>query len=440
MLSNLTTLLVGLGGLLVLSSPLIPLSWLFGFHAVIGSGRWAALPPYRMGLPLFTACAVIVHFLVGRRTAPPLAGSQSLSRRQFLALVLVCLLLLVAGGSLLWTPSPDYGAEKFTRLLVLDAIPALFLFRYVKRRPSRTVNLLMGLAWLSLGIAVLGLVAMITSFVTGSTLPRGSVFGTDPITYGTISALGALLWGLGDLPLRQNLRILPLRQIATISCAAGLIASGSKGPVVAALIAYGIASVHRSQEAELVKNRKRWRRHLIILLSALGALVMVPQSYQERLDPAAYSDPRRRGFSTSITLRQQVWAEARQNFEHSPVWGGGLGSFNLTRASEFGRRIGFDDAVRYPHNLPLEVATELGILGLLPLAVLGLVVTQITFGRSLVRPEIKMLLVVGFVTSLSSGDLSDHRLLWFGVALCLAAPNKRRNTFGRAVVRVQPQT
>jgi O-antigen ligase len=96
---------------------------------------------------------------------------------------------------------------------------------------------------------------------------------------------------------------------------------------------------------------------------------------------------------------------AAQLFVASPLIGGGFGAFAAT---------GFD---LYPHNLVAEVASELGLLGLLALAAWIVVALRASIHSAILTA----LFAATFVFSLVSGNIAGEAEFWFFSALAVGA-------------------
>jgi O-antigen ligase len=108
-------------------------------------------------------------------------------------------------------------------------------------------------------------------------------------------------------------------------------------------------------------------------------------------------------------------------FREHPLAGVGIGGFDVAR--------GFGDGVRgdYPHNILLEVACELGVLGLVALLLLvwyGLRAGAGAMRRARTRQEFAVaatvltVMVYFLANAMFSGDLNDNRLLFAALGLC----------------------
>jgi O-antigen ligase len=150
---------------------------------------------------------------------------------------------------------------------------------------------------------------------------------------------------------------------------------------------------------------------------------------QERFDPTQVME------SLAYREREQAWTAAWSAFVDNPLVGVGPGGF-AQAAGWYGRA--------YPHNLPLEIASEFGTVGLLCLAAMLWAPLTGLFGllRRRERPSTAALfgfglLVFGFGGALAVGDLIRNYFLFFGVGLCATAlrPAGGRVVADRAAVQ-----
>jgi O-antigen ligase len=148
------------------------------------------------------------------------------------------------------------------------------------------------------------------------------------------------------------------------------------------------------------------------LAGAVLATQFVPgQSIQRSLSFLSGS-----GSGLSSNGRSQLWSEAWGLFTSHPLFGAGTGSF-----------FGFDGLNQYPHNLFLEVAAELGLVGLVLLVVFlasswfGVVRAARRFGLP-GRPEVALvasLFTAALVNAMFSGDITTNGGLWLAAGLVL---------------------
>ena len=138
----------------------------------------------------------------------------------------------------------------------------------------------------------------------------------------------------------------------------------------------------------------------------------------------------------------RLWAEALRFFDQSSIVGNGSGSFNQTNLTAWGELARGPDGVAYPHNIFLETAAELGVVGI---GLLAAVLTVLFFRvrlRILSSLTLLTAVIISATIALFSGDISDHRMfvICAAIATCLPDPrvharNLRRHRSGeRSVV------
>ena len=124
-----------------------------------------------------------------------------------------------------------------------------------------------------------------------------------------------------------------------------------------------------------------------------------------------------------VTSRAAYYEVGGNLFAASPVFGAGLGAFAATGA-DF-----------YPHNLFLEVAAELGLVGLAALAVWLFMAIRGALGS----PLIMSLVATTFVYTLFSGSIASNAEFWMctGVAIAML-PVKARSSRAPGAQIAQP--
>jgi O-antigen ligase len=167
--------------------------------------------------------------------------------------------------------------------------------------------------------------------------------------------LGTIPFLFGLLPLaRKWLRIAMLAQI--IGTLAIVVVSGSRTAYVA-LFGWTLYRIARSTH--------KLRALIIVAAIVAVAVQLVPTEYHERFASILTGQDKEGG---SIAARKEILADAWEVFISHPL-GVGVGAFPIVREQMFGRQ-------QDTHNLYLEVATNLGIPGLLAFVALLLA----TFG------------------------------------------------------------
>lgn len=104
-------------------------------------------------------------------------------------------------------------------------------------------------------------------------------------------------------------------------------------------------------------------------------------------------------------------------FQDNPVLGKGIGSFSINYRGE--------DIRDYPHNIILETASELGIVGLSVLFLLLLYgILNAYKNDNLLCYSVFLCFVFMFLNANVSGDFNDNRLLFTFLALLFVTWHK----------------
>jgi O-antigen ligase len=318
--------------------------------------------------------------------------------------------------SLTWTPVAGYGAEKAFRFLTLTLLAIAAPFCVVENvRDLRAL-----LAW-TLAIAVLGAIVVlafgdviaagdINNANTGRLEFGGvenTIFTSRLLCGGAIVAFFAPALGLGG---RWGRVLGPLTGVALLAVAASI---GSRGPIVSLVMAFAVTL------AAVVLRNPRALLPLVGMV-ALGAVLLSFVSLPET------SAARLRGITEDPlgTLqadgRSRLYRQAIDLAKDHPVLGFGSGGFKLYSAVLIRKEL------RYPHNIFLETAAEIGIAAALVLAACLVAVLIGLFRRAWATEDarrraevytITALLLMTFFAAQFSGDINDNRAFWTALAL-----------------------
>ncbi|MEV4816300.1 O-antigen ligase family protein [Micromonospora tulbaghiae] len=306
------------------------------------------------------------------------------------------------------SPESEYGQQKFFLLVTLTMAAALAVA--VLRGP-RDVEMF------AVVFVVSGLVLAVAALTGDSEGGRASGFGSNPIWLAR--AVGAALVALTWLYLRRRLSAWPAALLGAILLL-GLIATGSRGPLLATVVAMFFL-VLAGLRLKIRQIRREW-----VGLTLMGALVLVVAALPSLLPPRVYAlvvDPSEELFgSARAGMREATTPIIAEN-------PGGIGYGNWGDYSGMA-------VYRYPHNLWLELPAEAGWLvgGVFVLAVLA-----VAFGLWVVsRREPAAGLVLGLlafyaVAVSTSGDINGDRPLFVVLALgvLLLAGARARAAGGR---------
>jgi O-antigen ligase len=247
---------------------------------------------------------------------------------------------------------------------------------------------------------------------------------------GLIVAIYAVLTATRAWTRMAAVAVLPLLTV-------GLLAAGSRGPVVAFLVGAVVL-------VALTSTRGRAQQRLLLAGGGLlGAAIVVPLVLPSSAIGRAVSALLGGTSGLSTNGRAELWSQAFTSFSQHPFLGVGTGGFSAINP------VGL-----YPHNILLEAAVELGIVGALLVA--GILVGagrrlywawRGARGRDRIDAAIlATLFTTALVNALFSGAIQDNREIWvwggLGIGMSARIAYERREAraaFARER-RLRPRT
>jgi O-antigen ligase len=395
-------------------SPAFPLALAAVPAVVIGAIGTNPFPEGAVKLFGFLWLVLAMFFLVIR-------GGEWLAFQSVFSLPVIASLLL--GGILLWrlgdSPATFYGELKVQ--LFFAANVTLLLAGILVARNRRDFELYLALALL---VAAAGALVLLRDLLQGTAEPLlGGRFAiseeSHPIQLGRGSAEGIILAAYFLLTAKRVwLRALGFACLPIL--AISLFASGSRGPLV------GLVAALLVLVAGLLADPQARRRLVLLGAGAVAAALLIPQLVPGQDVERAlgvFLGGAAEGLSSSGRI--ELWSLAWSAFLDHPLLGLGTGGFAVIAP-----------VYLYPHNLVLEVAAELGVVGLAALALFlaaGLRIVTTAWRRAvgLDRTDIVLvaaLLASALVNAMVSGDIQNNAALWLriglaaGIGLRVAAP------------------
>jgi O-antigen ligase len=305
--------------------------------------------------------------------------------------------------------APDYAAQKI-QLFVLQNLALLVAGLVISQRTGHFELYVRLSVWIAGAAAVLLLWRLTHGQADAVYANRFSISSEEnPIQLGRESA-GGLMAATYLLLSARRRRTRWIAAALSPVLAISLLAAGSRGPVLGALV--GMVTLI----ALSARSRIARRRLVTVALAGVAAAILAAQlvpggSLQRSLSFLSGS-----GSGLSSNGRYVVWSEAWHLFTAHPFAGVGTGSFWAVDGIEL-----------YPHNLFLEVGSELGLLGLglliwfLASSIFALVRAQ----RGRWAPErLQVALVAAYLAAaltnaMFSGDLTTNASLWLNSGLAL---------------------
>lgn len=378
---------------MLVSAAIYSLTFLFFSGDVKGS-----LPPALLPVDLTAACAAAalwiagVRFLLQRRTVPT-------------HILWMITLFSALSISMAWTTWTSYSILKCERLFTFALLSALLpmLILASIAEVAQLVRTMVAVGAIISAGALLQLGRGVSSYerITG--------FNSDTISLGRNA--GIALVGLYTM-LQSNAKHRFWKALLCLPLLVVLLASGSRGPVLFALLVVGFVTVRWSL------GSKRALFASIATIGVASALLsqqpqLMPEGSMKRIEQ--FLEQR---YDSSSAERVLAGRAALQSIRESPL---GLGIGGFASIYSFGR---VTDRI-YPHNVVLEVAVENGwYAGGLFLFMLCLGLWRAYRGAN-ESPRLRSFFAVySFVAlnALVSGDLNDNRILFalLSIALLIA--------------------
>jgi O-antigen ligase len=369
---------------------------------------------------LFSAwITVAVAFAVLRGSQPLALSSVLLGVAGLASFALLGLMLVRLGAS----PEQAFGSTK-VQLYAADVLIIFVGSVFVGTRSSYLQTFLLVLLIVDGTGALLFVINLLTG--TAQTVLGGRyslAAGEYPIDMGRASADGLLVAIYMVLTTTQrSVRLGSVFAIPILAIA--LAAAGSRGPVMA--FALGLVAL-----LALTATNPRARQRLALVGAIFGlAVIVVPLVVPSSALARALSTIIGSASGLSSNGRSELWAQSLASFSHHLWLGLGTGGFGALRTG-----------LSYPHNLLLEVATELGLVGLvLLLVILGAFVRALDRCRRLSSGQERItaallisLLLTAFVNANFSSPIQGNGSVWLwgGVAVGMSARLTYRATSRR---------
>jgi O-antigen ligase len=324
------------------------------------------------------------------------------------------IVLIVGAGA---SNAPAYASTKVQAFLALNAVS--LVAGLVVGRSRRNFDLFRVLA---LVVGAVTAVALIRGLASGTLAPSvGGRFAisqqANPIGLGRAAA-EAILVGISLVlvPGSPFRRLLALGAMPLI--AVSFIAAGSRGPVLGLVVAL-VALM-----AMTLREPASRRRSLLLAFAFVAGALLVTQLVPNQNIQRSLSVLTGSGEGLSSNGRTQLWGIAETTFSDHSLVGIGTGGFAAVRPLDV-----------YPHNIFLEVGSELGIVGLVPLvafllATLYSIVRALRLSAPIDRGDVALaaaLFFAALVNAQVSGDITANDGLWLAAGLVLGISHRYRS-------------
>ena len=374
--------------LLLLPFPEIALALYVVVGDVKGDDRIAALLPFdwTIALAAVLAAGMILNLVRGRRIV-----------RMPSPYFLIGLLTVWMAISLSYTPDLGAGVEKLSRFVTVTAVVFIAPF-FVLGTSAAMKRFLVAFGCVAFAICVYALLGL------GSTSrlvsPSDNTIGLGHVA----SAVAALLWLAAISCEHRSLRWLLYAFFAIPALA--LVGSGSRGSVVACVAIIAISAFF---------FRKRIAD--VACITAIGLCAFpflgVPESSLDYLATLVRSG----SVGTLLDFRGDLIGYGWQLLQSHPLIGTGIAGFQYSSPNP--------NVYKWPHNIFLEVACELGLPAVLLVFAFFTAVARESL-RQLLSPSSGAPLfawiagawfLLGILNGLNTGDINSDRSTWLFASL-----------------------
>ncbi|MGH9686313.1 MAG: O-antigen ligase family protein [Candidatus Acidiferrales bacterium] len=332
------------------------------------------------------------------------------------AYFLFIVLLAMMAASLNYTPVFDAGLDKFARFLSVTGI--VIVAPFLVLNTFRAINRFL----IGFGVATFAICAWSLSSLGGNqrlVSPSDNTIGLGHIA----CALFVLVW-VGIVcrySFPRRALAYPLLAIPALA----LVGSASRGSVIACMLVVVIS---------LFVNRR-------LLLDVAGLTVIGVAAFPVVGIPGpsiSYLSTllRSQSFGGLLNFRSDLLSYGWSLLQDHPLFGAGLAGFRYLSPNP--------TLYKWPHNIFLEIACELGIpAALVVIAIFGSAIREaIRQLQNRMAPYMPLsqiaaaLLLVGLINAVNTGNINSDRSTWLFVSLVFAAGALRSNQKSRAQILV----
>ena len=355
---------------------------------VKGDERVAALLPFdwTIALGIVITAGIVLHVLRGKRIAPMPSAYLSL-------------LLLVGwmSVSLAYTPVYGGGLDKLGRFLTVTGIVIVTPF-FALTTPKAMKRFITAFGVVAFAICCYALLGLGDSGRLVS--PSDNTIGLGHVA----CALVLLIWFGLICTSRGPVRL--ASYLLLIVPAVALAGSGSRGSVIACVAAIAIGLCFYRQTL--------WDLALFAITGCVAMpLFQIPQSSIDYLATLVKSG----SVEALLDFRGDLLGLGWKLLQQHPLAGVGIGGFQYSSANP--------TVYKWPHNIFLEAACELGIpAALLMFAFFGIAVREAIRQMRQASPRLRMFsslggawLLLGLINGLNTGDINSDRTTWLFVSL-----------------------
>lgn len=259
--------------------------------------------------------------------------------------------------------APDQNAAWTTVTDLIRWVMIYFLIGRVVNNPWRVRLFVFLLLLLNFKMAQAAIRGYGQTMETGMSAADMAKFGVGAGSVGFFSNAGdfgvamCVVWPLAAMTFMGETK--KIARIIFLVCAlcftAAIFVSSSRGAVVALVVTAAFG---------WIKNPKRIFAGLLVGLVLLSSVYLVSPAFKSRMESALHPES-----DLTANIRLELWKSGLRMFTSHPILGVGPGNFPHFYYSEH-NEVESSKIVTAPHNIFIQAASELGLMGLLPVLAL----------------------------------------------------------------------
>jgi len=386
------------------------------FALFLTSGFFKADPKLQNFLPKFFDLTIffgtIVILFILYKILKKKLKIPKIPSKLFLPYIILVVLIFI---SLFYTQAPIYGWDKFLRFITITTLTIfapMFLFVDIKKFHRFLYTLV-----------VISSLMVINSIISSFKTPTmfHTAFGSDYLALGYITGIVSLIIIYYFLLRNDSLKMKFLWFLFLGLNFFGLLYNGGRAPVIAFFVTIIILAVLSLAPKIKINQFKIIKIASCLVLLGIVLFIFTPQPFSTLFNRIKVFFTQEEG-GRSVAVRLDRYNSAIKAFTEKPVRGLGLGGFSVYHLNL--------DQRYYPHNMFLEIGSEVGIIGLTALLfLLGFCFFYLLKLRKKYKRQEKYYLIITilslfifmFLNSCVSGDINDNRtfFVWIGVAYAL---------------------
>ncbi|MBS4190671.1 O-antigen ligase family protein [Bacillus sp. FJAT-49705] len=372
---------------------------------------------FKESLNLSIDISALFLVLTGLSILYRLSRNTSIAKYARMPLFITMLIFGLLLFSYMFTPSQIYATEKIIKFAVVTMPAIVFPFFLFKDKQS-IVRFLLYLSVLSV---ILSAVMLPSIFLRGSSI---GFIGFNDGNYQGLARLNGValiilifLFLIGESS--KKVKLISFFSIILVSFV--LFSTGSRMP----LVAFALSLIYALYKSVRIKRGFIYiRKGTKVLLASiiLGSVILVGLATKGFFDTIIYRFSVLFTESSSADGRTERMESAFDTFQNHVIFGGGIGSFPLYYSGL--------DASDYPHNIVLEILSELGLVGLFIFSLyfilsiyrgMILKIDRSRFNNS-VHLTVICLFIYYLANSMVSGDINSNRALYVFMSIMCIIP------------------